>query len=147
MTRGSVYKAKERAKYIGLVFLIIPFFSWNIDKFIDMSGFIYWYQFIVFGIFGSILLYAKLLKLNWEKVNKRYMEIYVTKNLNYHRLCITSLINDDIKSADKILQIIRKNRIASELTSYLEGIIHSKNNNKETLLSLNKEFRQIKCTS
>jgi len=144
METGSVYRAKEKMKWAGLILLVFPWITHIIlNHEIDNSA-DYWFLFIVIGIFWTIALYSYVVGRIWKNIRKRHIETIVKKVINYHTMCVTSLVNEDYKRVEFILtKCLEKYDSSSIITFFIKGAMTVGMKDIKTLRTLENDLKGI----
>ena len=124
MNVGSVYRAKERMKYAGLILLIGPMSTYMICDHLFQSSLDFWFFFITFGICWSIVIYNFVAQKVWKKVNNRHKDVIIKKIIHYHKICIKSLIDEDYNKVKHIVdKCLIKYDSGSIITFFIKGAL------------------------
>lgn len=103
METGSVYRAKEKMKWVWFIPIIIGFTTHVILKHEMDKTSDYWFLFIVIGVIWNMAITSYVIGKIWKKVKNRFVEVMVKKTINYHRLSIIALIKKDYPTAKIII--------------------------------------------
>lgn len=122
MNRGSIFRAKYQMKWAGLILLVLPFLVYHGCRFFLEKPVDFWVTFFVWGIVAPIYIYSYVVGKIWNKVKKRYVDILIKKILNYHSMCVDSLIAEDYKRVEFILtNCLNKYDSSSIITYFIKG--------------------------
>lgn len=145
MKTGNVYRAKEKMIWAGLILLICPWVTYQVGNYFIEDRTDFWFIFIMVGIFWTLVFYSYVVKKIWEKINKRHVNHVVRKVINYHKMCISSIINEDYERAQFILdKCLEKYDPKSSMTFYIRGAIASCKKDLKELRSLELVLKEAK---
>lgn len=141
--RGSVYRAKEKMKWVWFIPIIILFvthiiLTHEIEKSSD-----YWFLFITIGVIWNMAFTSYVIGKIWKNVKNRYLGILVEKILNYHRLALTSLIKKDFPTARIVIEkCLQKYDPTSILTHFVFGAYVMGSDNTQQLTELLNQVKK-----
>lgn len=144
METGSVYRAKYQMKWAGLILLVFPWITHVILKHEIDNREDYWFLFIVIGIIWTISIYSYVVGRIWKKIRNRYIEIIIKKIINYHSMCVTSLINEDYKRVEFILsKCLEKYDSSSIITFFIKGAFTVGSKDFKSLKQFESELKKL----
>lgn len=144
METGSVYRAKYQMKWVWFIPIIIMFLTDIVLKRKFEKPDEYWFLFIMIGVFGNFVITDYFITKIWKKIKNRYVNVLLKKVMNYHKLCITGLINEDHKKVKYILdKCLSKYDSSSIISHYILGANDMAMKDMKYLRYLEKSIKEI----
>jgi hypothetical protein len=139
--RGSIQRAKIRTQWLGLS-LFIPLFT---HFYLKSNVSIEYWTWMPLCTLGSIWFFMYFSKQAWKKVQDRFISAMVNKIMNYHLICMSSLMNEDYTKVKYILSnCLEKYDPKSTLTFFIIGAHAAGTKDKRPIKDLKKQLEMIK---
>lgn len=118
--KGSIQRAKTKTQWLGLIFFI-PFFVHFYLKSAEVKD--YWMWVCLSGVI-SLWMFTHFTKMAWKNIQERHISVLVNKTMNYHLICMTSLLKVDYNYVKFVLDTcLDKYDPKSQLTFFIRGAL------------------------
>lgn len=145
METGSVYRAKYRMQWAGIILFVLPMITDLVLKHEKVNNPDYWFYFVIVGIFGTFAIYTYVVGKIWKKIKARHIEIIIHKITNYHFICVKAIVDSDWEKVRIVLdKSLYKYDPASPITYFIKGSYSVGTNDIKSLSILADEIENIK---
>lgn len=117
---GSIKRAWIKTQWLGLI-IFTPFLVHFYLKSSEQKE--YWTWMTLCGLL-TIWVFMYFTKQIWKKIQERYVSVLVNKTMNYHSLCMSSLIKEDYVMVKHIMdKCLDKYDPKSQITFFTKGAL------------------------
>ena len=139
--KGSVYKAKEKMKWVWFIPIIIAFTTHFVLKHETEKTSDYWFLFIMIGVMWNFILTGYVIGQIWKKIKVRLIVIMIKKTMFYHKKALHALVNKDFPTVKIILdKCLPRYDPSSIMTHFIFGAYSM---GSEDIVGISKLIKEI----